>query len=112
MLRGYRHLTHRERCQIHATGKAGFRIRSIPQRGRSPDTPKDPRGDPGRVSGDSLSGRRVEVATVRSSPRAGRGEGPTAGLADYLDCEGAGTNWDGFRSHQAGESCREPLETS
>ncbi len=37
-------------------------------------------------------------------------ERPTAGLADYLDCEGVGANWDGFRSHQAGESYRKLVE--
>ena len=32
---------------------------------------------------------------------------PTPGLVDYLDCEGAHVNWDGFRSHQAGAAYRE-----
>ena len=37
-------------------------------------------------------------------------EGPTKGLADYLDSEGAGATWVGLRNHQAGESYRELAE--
>lgn len=38
-------------------------------------------------------------------------DGPTPGLADYLDCEGDAGRWDRFRSHWAGAAYREILET-
>ncbi len=31
-------------------------------------------------------------------------DGPTPGLVDYVDCDGEQANWDGFRSHQAGDA--------
>ena len=37
-------------------------------------------------------------------------DGPTPGLADYLDCDGSHASWDGFRSHQAGAAYREIIE--
>ena len=37
-------------------------------------------------------------------------DGPTPGLADYLDCDGEPASWDGFRSHQAGAAYRELIE--
>ena len=38
-------------------------------------------------------------------------DGPTPGLADYLDREGDAASWDRFRSHQAGAAHRELLDT-
>ena len=38
-------------------------------------------------------------------------DAPTPGLTAYLDCEGDEASWDGFRSHVAGASYRELLET-
>ena len=36
---------------------------------------------------------------------------PTAGLTNYLECEGTDAIWDGFRSHQAGAAYRDLIET-
>ena len=36
--------------------------------------------------------------------------GPTPSLDDYLNCDGAYADWDGFRSHQAGAAYREIVE--
>ena len=38
-------------------------------------------------------------------------DGPTPGLADYLDRDGGHASWDGFRSHQAGAAYREMFKT-
>lgn len=37
-------------------------------------------------------------------------DGPTPGLADYLNCEGKHAFWDGFRSYRAGAAYREIFE--
>ena len=37
-------------------------------------------------------------------------EGPTPGLADYLDCDGEQASWNRFKSHQSGRAYRELFE--